>query len=84
VPTAKQVFDVIKDSILELKDLAEDDVHPDAELKDLGLDSLDFVEVQVILKRRFGVQVQAGAFAEGRIRSLQEFAEHVLGLVATA
>jgi acyl carrier protein len=84
MPTASQVFDVIKDSILELKDLGEDTVHPDAEIKDLGLDSLDFVEVQVILKRRFGVQVHPGAFAEGRIRSLQEFAEHVIGLVATA
>lgn len=80
----EDVFDFIKDCILELKDIDELDIKPDSELMQLGLDSLDFVEVQVLLKRRYGVHVDPTIFAGDGVLTLGDFSQMVVNLPASA
>lgn len=73
----ESVFEFLKESILDLKDLDAANIKKESEIQSLGLDSLDFVEVQVLMKRRFGAQVSPGAFVDGSIRTLWDFSVYV-------
>lgn len=78
--TQETVFSFLKDSILELKDVEEEAIKAESALMDFGLDSLDFVEVQVMLKRKFAVQINPVIFANGDVRTLADFSRHVVSL----
>lgn len=66
---------------LNLEDVAPDDIEPDAPLfgDGLGLDSIDALEIAVLLDRKYGVKISSGddrnpdIFAS--LRSLAEFVE---------
>ncbi len=68
---------------LRLEDIMPDDLSPDASLFDggLGLDSIDALEIGVMLDRQYGVKITSGDERNNQIfaslRSLAEFvAEH--------
>ena len=66
---------------LNLQDVNPDDIEPDAPLfgDGLGLDSIDALEIAVLLDRKYGVKISSGddrnpaIFAN--LRSLAEFVE---------
>lgn len=64
---------------LRLEDIMPDDIAPDAVLfgEGLGLDSIDALEIGVMLDRRFGVKISSGDERNPQIfaslRSLAEF-----------
>ncbi len=66
---------------LNLEDLDPDDIEPDAPLfgDGLGLDSIDALEIAVLLDRKYGVKISSGddrnpaIFAS--LRSLSEFVQ---------
>ncbi len=66
---------------LNLEDVNPDDIEPDAPLfgEGLGLDSIDALEIAVLLDRKYGVKISSGddrnpaIFAS--LRSLAEFVE---------
>lgn len=72
------VFAFLKNCILDLTDLDAEGIQSGSSLDELGLDSLDFVEVQVLIKRTFGVQVNQAAIASGEIKTLADFSSHVV------
>lgn len=45
--TVEKVFAVVRDLILELKDVDENDVTLDTKIESMAFDSLDFVEMQL-------------------------------------
>jgi acyl carrier protein len=54
----EEVFDQIKEILVERLDIDEGDVRPDASLRDdLKADSLDLVELIMDLEERFGVKI---------------------------
>ena len=69
---------------LEL-DVAAADIDPDAQLygDGLGLDSIDILEVALVISKKYGVQLRADDADNQRIfSSLRHLASHVAGLRA--
>jgi len=64
-------------AILELKDIDESRLTSSVTLEELALDSLDYVEIQVGIKKNFGVEVQPELFSSGEIKTLGELAAYI-------
>ena len=79
----REVAELIIQS-LEL-DVAADGIDPDAPLyvDGLGLDSIDILEIALVLSKKYGVQLRADDADNQRIfSSLRQLAGHVAGLRA--
>lgn len=49
----------VKNFLIEDLEIDEDKIFPDAKLKeDMGIDSLDFVDIVVIVERNFGFKIK--------------------------
>jgi acyl carrier protein len=74
------VFDMIKDIFVEFFEQDESRIKPEATLfEDLGLDSLDMVDLAVELQARFGFTFDREADEEKirAIRTVQNFCDYV-------
>lgn len=66
--TEQESIALVNDIFVESFEIAREDLRPDAHLfRDLGLDSLDAVDLIVALQQKFGVKIRA----DERIRSIQ-------------
>jgi acyl carrier protein len=66
--------------LIEEIELEETQIHPDADLKnDLGIDSLDFVDLFVIIENNFGFKMKAEEMAN--VKSLQDFYNYITARV---
>ena len=53
-----------RDFLVEELEIDEDKIFPEAKLKDdMGIDSLDFVDIVVIVERNFGFKIKAEEMA---------------------
>ena len=71
---------------LHLEGIAPEDIEPEAPLfgEGLGLDSIDILEIALVLSKRYGVQLRADDADNQRIfSSLRHLADHV-ALMRTA
>ncbi|CAB9495205.1 acyl carrier protein [Alteromonas macleodii] len=73
----ENIYAVTKDVILDLKDFEEDEMNIDMTFEDLDLDSLDFVEMQVVMKKNFKVTLDPEMFESGAISTLRELCDYV-------
>jgi acyl carrier protein len=67
----------LKNAILEVKDIEENDVKPEITLESLALESLDYVDIQVNIKKKYNVEMTSDQFASGDIKTLGELAEYI-------
>ena len=66
------ITDKINDFLIDEFEVEEDDISPDANLKEtLGLDSLDFIDLVVAVESNFGVKLVGEDFVN--ILTLQNF-----------
>ena len=50
----------VKDFLINELEIEEDVIFPEAKLKDdMGIDSLDFVDIVVIVEKKFGFKIKA-------------------------
>jgi len=57
--TRTEIDKIVKNFLIEDIEVEEDVINPDALLKDdLGIDSLDFVDIVVIVERNFGFKIK--------------------------
>lgn len=66
---------------LPLEDVVEDDIQPDTLLFDqdgLGLDSLDAVELVVIIEKYYGVAINDPEIAKTAFKNLDVLADYIL------
>lgn len=75
--TAQSAFNAARELILELKDAEEHEITPETRFDALELDSLDFVEMQLVIKKQFAVTLDPDAFASGRIATLGQMCDHI-------
>lgn len=55
----EKIYEYVVNIFVELFELEEDEINPDATLfNDLGLDSLDMVDLAVELQARFGFEIE--------------------------
>ncbi|MDX2445240.1 MAG: phosphopantetheine-binding protein [Bacteroidales bacterium] len=72
-----EIISKVKDFLIEEFELEEDQVTPDALLKDdLDIGSLDFVDIAVIIDKEFGVKMQAEEMI--KIKTLDHLYSYIL------
>jgi len=82
--TIESVFDVIRELILELKDDEIENITLESTIEALDLDSLDFVEMQVVVRKKLGVAMDPKAFASRNISTLRALCDYILELTEAA
>lgn len=73
----QEIIAKINDFLIDEFELEEDQLIPSASLKEtLEIDSLDYVDLVVIIERNFGFKVKGEDFAT--IKSLQDFYDYII------
>lgn len=72
----KQIEDEVKDFLIEDLEIDEEKIYPEANLKeDVGIDSLDFVDIVVIVEKRFGFKIKPEEMT--KVKTLNEFYDYI-------
>jgi acyl carrier protein len=72
----EEIEKIVENFLIEEIEVDKDVIKPDALLKnDLGIDSLDFVDIVVIVERNFGFKIKAEEMAE--VRNLSQFCDYI-------
>ena len=62
--TRKEIEEKVREFLIEELEIEEENIFPEAKLKeDMGIDSLDYVDIVVIVEKAFGFEGAAGEFA---------------------
>ena len=70
-----EVVDIINAFLVEEFEIEEDLVQPDATWGDIGIDSLDFVDIVVIIEKEFGFKLTGEDMVD--VRTLGQFHEFI-------
>ena len=73
-----EVVDIINGFLIDEFEIDEDAIHPDATWRDIGIDSLDFVDIVVIIDKEFGVKLKGEDMVD--IKTLGLFHELIFQL----
>jgi len=72
----EEIITKINNLLVTEIEIDEEQISPDADLKkDLGIDSLDFVDLFVIIENHFGFKMKAEEMAG--VKTLQDFYEYI-------
>ncbi len=59
-----EIEEKVRNFLIEELEIEEDKIFPDAKLRDdMGIDSLDFVDIVVIVEKNFGFKIKAEEMA---------------------
>ena len=76
----EEIIRKINQLLIEEIEIDETQIHPAADLKkDLGIDSLDFVDLFVIVENNFGFKMKAEEMAD--VKSLQDFYSYIINRI---
>ncbi|EBJ0303718.1 acyl carrier protein [Salmonella enterica] len=73
----QDVWTNIVNLIADVKDVAVDDLPAETMLRTLELDSLDYVEMMVTIKRNYGITLEAELFINNPDITLGELCQHI-------
>ena len=71
------VAEFLQDAIVELKDVDEATLVPALTFEELALDSLDYVEIQLRIKKKFKVEITPDLFASGQLKNLGDLTAYI-------
>lgn len=72
----QEIIEKINEFLIEEIEIDEEDIAPEADLKqDLGIDSLDFVDIVVIVEKTFDFKIKGEELA--KVKTLSEFYNYV-------
>lgn len=72
----KAIEDKVRDFLIEDLEVDEEKILPDARLKeDVGIDSLDFVDIVVIVEKNFGFKIKPEEMAP--VKTLKDFYDYI-------
>jgi acyl carrier protein len=73
----EEIIRKINQLLIDEIEIEETQINPAADLKkDLGIDSLDFVDLFVIVENNFGFKMKAEEMAD--VKSLQDFYSYII------
>jgi acyl carrier protein len=75
-----EIFNALKSVMMNFLDTEEEKLMPGTQLAELGLESLDYVEIQVELAKRYGVNLEEKVFTSGQVQTLEQFTNYVYQL----
>ena len=66
----------VKEFLVEDLEIDEEKIKPDARLmEDIGIDSLDFVDIVVIVEKKFGFKIKTEDMA--KVKTFNDFCDHI-------
>lgn len=72
----KEIEEKVREFLIEDLEIDEEKIAPEALLKeDLGIDSLDFVDIVVIVEKKFGFKIKPEEMAE--VKTLNQFNDYI-------
>ena len=72
----KEIEEKVKDFLIEDLEIDEENIYPEANLKeDVGIDSLDFVDIVVIVEKNFGFKIKPEEMAG--VHTLNDFYDYI-------
>ncbi|MBR7780556.1 acyl carrier protein [Undibacterium luofuense] len=77
-------LEFLKNEIADLVDFEPEEMKEDTPLAALELDSLDYVSLQLAVKKKFAVQINFDDFTSGQITSLGQFCSYIEDRMVTA
>ena len=81
--TRQEIEENVREFLIDDLEIDEEKIHPEALLKDvLGIDSLDFVDIVVIIERRFGFKIKPEEMAG--VQTLRQFCDYIESKVNNA
>lgn len=74
--TRSEIEEKVKTFLIEDLEVDEENLSPDAKLTDdLGIDSLDFVDIVVIVEKQFGFKIKPEEMAG--VQTLSQFCDYI-------
>lgn len=70
-------LEFLKNAIIELTDFEKHELDDDMSMEDIALDSLDFVDIQIKIKKTYQVQIDPNKFINGEIVNITDFAKYI-------
>lgn len=71
-----EIEEKVKNFLIEDLEIDEDKIVPEAKLKDdIGIDSLDFVDIVVIVEKNFGFKIKPEEM--GGVETLSDFCDYI-------
>ena len=71
-----EIEERVKNFLIEELEIEEENIFPDAKLKDdMGIDSLDFVDIVVIVEKNFGFKIKAEEMVG--VDTYSKFCDHI-------
>lgn len=72
----KEIDEKVKEFLIDDLEIDEEKIAPEALLKeDLGIDSLDFVDIVVIVEKKFGFKIKPEEMVE--VKTLSQFCDYI-------
>lgn len=72
----KTIEEKVKNFLLEDLEIDENKIYDDAKLKDdMGIDSLDYVDIVVIVEKNFGFKIKPEEMAE--VKTMKQFCDYI-------
>ena len=72
----KEIIEKVNDFLIEELEIDEEKIFPEARLKeDIGIDSLDYIDIVVIVHRVFGFKIQRGELKD--VVTLNQFYDYI-------
>ena len=72
----KEIEEKVRNFLIEDLEIDEEKIAPEALLKeDLGIDSLDFVDIVVIVEKKFGFKIKPEEMTE--VKTLNQFNDYI-------
>jgi acyl carrier protein len=73
----KNVFDFILATVDDLVEI-DFDLERSTKVQDIGLASLDYIEIQVLVKKQYGVIITDEIFTSGKIKTLGDMENYII------
>ena len=77
----EEIEEKVKAFLIDDLEIDEDNIFPEAKLKeDMGIDSLDYVDIVVIVEKNFGFKIKPQEMAT--VKTLSQFYDYIESKVA--
>ena len=74
--TRQEIEEKVRAFLIDDLEIDEDKISDDATLKDdMGIDSLDFVDIVVIVEKNFGFKIKPEEMAD--VKTLRQFCDYI-------
>ena len=79
--TRTEIEEKVKACLIDDLEIEEENIFPDAKLKeDMGIDSLDYVDIVVIVEKNFGFKIKPEEMT--KVKTLSQFYDYIESKVA--